>query len=114
MIIRHTDEPQKSLTKFREAININLARLNTVLKTAREPFALAHGLAPKMEIGTMEPAAYTIQSFLKIFPISRTTLYAAWKENRGPRRITVGRRVLIPRESAKRWIQELLEIQEEA
>ena len=48
--------------------------------------------------------AYTIPEFLEIYPISRTTLYRAWKEGRGPRRITIGRRVIITRKSGEEWI----------
>ena len=59
----------------------------------------------------MTAEAYTVDTFLKAYPIGRTTLYAAWSEGRGPRRVTVGRRVLIPRESAELWIQKLLEAQ---
>ena len=55
----------------------------------------------------MNPEAYTIATFLQAYPIGRTTLYAAWKEDRGPKRITVGRRVLIPRQSAEEWIRRL-------
>ena len=61
----------------------------------------------------MIPEAYTVDTFLKAYPIGRTTLYAAWSEGRGPRRVRVGRRVLIPRESAEQWIQNLPEAQGE-
>ena len=55
----------------------------------------------------MEQQAFTIPQFLDIYPISRAALYRAWAEKRGPRRVTVGRRVLIPRQSAEDWLRTL-------
>ena len=60
----------------------------------------------------MTTEASTVETFLQAYPIGRTTLYAAWKEGRGPRRLKIGRRVLIPRQSADDWIAELLDKEE--
>ena len=60
----------------------------------------------------MEPLAYTVGQFLQAFPISRTSLYAAWSEGRGPKRIKIGRRTLIPVQAADEWMEGLLQAEE--
>ena len=56
----------------------------------------------------MNIKAYSIEQFLEAHPISRTTLYRAWRAESGPKKIKVGRRVLIPVEEAEAWVQQLL------
>ncbi len=51
--------------------------------------------------------ADTIAQFLERYPISRTHLYREWAEGRGPRRVNVGRRVLIGREAGDTWFKSL-------
>ena len=60
----------------------------------------------------MDQQAYTVGQFLQVFPISRTSLYAAWSEGRGPKRIKVGRRTMIPVRAADEWMQGLLDKEE--
>ena len=57
----------------------------------------------------MEPAVFTIQQFVEVYKISRTSLYFAWKQGRGPKRIKIGRRTLIPVRAADEWLQGLLD-----
>lgn len=54
-----------------------------------------------------EVRAYTISQLLFAYPISRSTLYREWSEGRGPKRITIGRKVLIPIEAAETWLHQL-------
>lgn len=56
-----------------------------------------------------ERQAYTIDQFLSAYNISRGTLFRLWKRNEGPRRVCVGRRVLVLVEDAKTWAQALPE-----
>ena len=53
------------------------------------------------------PQAFTIPRFTHEYGISRSLLYKLWSEDRGPRRITVGTRVLIPSDAADAWFQSL-------
>lgn len=51
--------------------------------------------------------AYTVSQLLLAYPISRSTLYREWSEGRGPKRITIGRKVLIPIDAAESWLRQL-------
>ena len=55
-----------------------------------------------------DPAAYSPAEFADAHRISRATLYKLWAEGRGPRRVKVGRRTLIPGEAAAEWRQRLM------
>ena len=50
-----------------------------------------------------EPVVYTVEEFCNAHRISRGTLYALWRENEGPKRFTVGNKILITAEDAARW-----------
>jgi len=50
--------------------------------------------------------AYTVGQFCNAVGFSRRTLYTLWERNQGPPRVTVGSRVLIPREGAEAWLRE--------
>lgn len=49
------------------------------------------------------PVVYTVATFCAAHSISRTHLYMLDKAGRGPRRMKVGRRVLISAEAAAEW-----------
>lgn len=51
----------------------------------------------------MQLSAYSPAQFCDVHGIARTTLYALWKEGRGPRIFKVGRRTLISAEAAADW-----------
>lgn len=46
---------------------------------------------------------YTVPQFCDAHNVSRTHLYALWKEDKGPRLMKVGRRTLISAEAAADW-----------
>ena len=48
-------------------------------------------------------AAQSISQFCSDHAISRSTLYELWARNEGPRKMTVGRKVLISAEAAAEW-----------
>ncbi len=50
--------------------------------------------------------AYTINQFCTAVGISRRTLYTLWERNQGPPRRYVGKRVLIPRQEAEKWLHD--------
>jgi hypothetical protein len=56
--------------------------------------------------GSAEPIVYTVQEFCQAHRISRGQLYALWREDKGPRRFTVGNKVLITVEDAAEWRRE--------
>lgn len=64
-------------------------------------FAAGHGYAPQ--------AAYTIAEFCQAHRISRTHLHNLDKAGKGPRKMKVGRRVLISPEAAADWRRQLEE-----
>lgn len=52
----------------------------------------------------MNQPVYTVAEFCAAHGnISRVMLYKLWNEGRGPRRMSVGRRVLITAEAAADW-----------
>lgn len=51
----------------------------------------------------MHKAAYSPAQFCAEHGFARTTLYALFKEGRGPRTFKVGRRTLISAEAASDW-----------
>ena len=51
----------------------------------------------------MQKAAYSPAQFCTDHGIARTTLYALFKEGRGPTTFKVGRRTLISNEAAAAW-----------
>ena len=53
--------------------------------------------------------AFTVEQFLRRYPISRTSLYREWRNGGGPKRCRVGRRILITAEAAREWMQSLEE-----
>ena len=63
----------------------------------------------------MKPKAYTIKTLLETYPfLSRSGLYQAWKEKRGPKRGKAGARVFVTPEMAEEWIESLREDEEDA
>jgi hypothetical protein len=53
-----------------------------------------------------QPAAFTVDEFCDAHRISRTRLYAFWKEGRGPRYLVNGTRRLITAQAAADWTAE--------
>jgi predicted DNA-binding transcriptional regulator AlpA len=49
--------------------------------------------------------AFTISQFCAAVPISRRTLYTLWERDQGPPRAVIGKRVLIPRHEAEKWLR---------
>ncbi len=57
-------------------------------------------------VPSLEPQAYTVADFCRAYRVSNTTFYALQK--RGDiRTIKVGRRTLITRDEAQRWLNSL-------
>ena len=55
----------------------------------------------------MDKKAYSIPDFLEAYSLSRSALYQLWQEGRGPRRLMVGRKVLITNEAAQEWARSM-------
>jgi len=51
-------------------------------------------------------AAYTVAEFCAAHRMSRSRLYAEWKQGTGPKIIKIGTKVLISREAAAEWRRE--------
>jgi excisionase family DNA binding protein len=51
-----------------------------------------------------ERRAYTVEEFAAAYRISPRTLYRLWRQGTGPRRVRVGRRILITVEDAEAWM----------
>ncbi len=71
--------------------------------TQLSPQAIAgvgHNRGPPLE---GEPAMYTIEAFCAAHMISRSGLYALWRQGIGPRTVKLGRAVKVTRESAAQW-----------
>jgi len=51
----------------------------------------------------MEQRAYSISEFCAAYGISKVFLHSLWKRGEGPRRLKVGRKILITREAAAAW-----------
>jgi len=47
--------------------------------------------------------AYSVAEFCQLYRLGLTSLYALWKLGKGPPRMRVGRRVLIPAAGAAEW-----------
>lgn len=68
---------------------------NTTSPPAAEPFG--------------EPAFYTVKTFCHHHGgISPATLYRLWAAGKGPRRVRVGARTMVPVEAAREWRAQLL------
>ena len=52
--------------------------------------------------------AFTINDFCKAYSISRSLFYKLKEQNKAPKTLTVGKRVLVSNESAQEW-QESME-----
>lgn len=55
----------------------------------------------------MQHAAFTIAEFCEAHRISKEHLHRLWRNGEGPRRMQVGRRVLITAEAAADWRKQL-------
>jgi predicted DNA-binding transcriptional regulator AlpA len=51
----------------------------------------------------------TVDEFLRLEKISKSTLYAMWREGRGPQYHKIGRRILISAESRAAWRKNLID-----
>jgi len=51
------------------------------------------------------PIVYTVRQFCQAAQISKATLYELWARGEGPPRCQFGRRVMIPKTKALRWIE---------
>lgn len=49
----------------------------------------------------------TVNEFVSLYRISRASLYRFWSRNKGPKRVQVGKRVLISVRAAEDWIKQL-------
>lgn len=50
-----------------------------------------------------EREAFTVTEFAQAYRLSRATLYNLWKGGEGPKRMRVGRRVVVSRDAAEQW-----------
>lgn len=57
----------------------------------------------------VEKQAYSPKEFAATYSVSLRGLYRLWEEGRGPRRCSVGRRVLIRRADADAWLEDQVE-----
>lgn len=55
-----------------------------------------------------DPPMYDVETFCQAHSFGRAKLYELWAEGRGPARIKVGRRTLIPGEAAADWRRRML------
>lgn len=55
-----------------------------------------------------DPAMYDVDAFCEAHSFGRAKLYELWAEGRGPARVKVGRRTLIPGEAAAAWRRQML------
>lgn len=56
----------------------------------------------------MDKSCYTVNEFCAEHGgISRVMLYSLWRDGKGPRRMQVGRRVLITAEAAADWRKQM-------
>jgi hypothetical protein len=62
-------------------------------------------IGPMTNAMTLERKAYTLSEFLEAFRISRASYYKLRGENRGPREIRVGVKILILATDAEAWAQ---------
>ena len=49
--------------------------------------------------------AYSITEFCTAYGISKVFLHSLWNRGEGPRRLKIGRKVLITREAAEEWVK---------
>jgi predicted DNA-binding transcriptional regulator AlpA len=64
-------------------------------------FGVGHSKGPPLQ------EAYSPEQFCVLFAISRSSLYKAWREKRGPKFYKIGQSVRISREAAVEWIHDL-------
>lgn len=48
---------------------------------------------------------YTVAEFCEVTSICKATLYELWRRGDGPPRVKLGRRTLIPKAKAVRWLE---------
>ena len=53
--------------------------------------------------------AFSVRGFCQAFNISRAKLYHLWGDRRGPTRVRIDGKILIPRKDALRWLESLPE-----
>jgi excisionase family DNA binding protein len=53
------------------------------------------------------PLAFTVEEFAEAYRLSRATVYNMWRDGEGPTRMRVRGRVLISRDAAERWRQQI-------
>jgi len=54
-----------------------------------------------------EVLAFTVEEFAEAFRLSRATIYNLWRDGAGPARMRVRGRVLISRDAADKWRQQV-------
>ena len=54
-----------------------------------------------------DPPMYDVETFCQAHSFGRAKLYELWAEGRGPARVKIGRRTLIPGEAAAAWRQSM-------
>ena len=57
----------------------------------------------------VQPLVYTVQEFCQAHRISRGQLYSLWRAGKGPRRFSVGSKVLIAANDASEWLRRSIE-----
>lgn len=62
---------------------------------------------PSPAMAVDRPLVFTVATFCSAHQISRTHLYTLDKSGNGPRRMKVGRRVLISAEAARDWREQM-------
>jgi predicted DNA-binding transcriptional regulator AlpA len=58
----------------------------------------------------MEELAYSPKQFCKVAGFSLSRLYKSWREGTGPDYFKLGKRTVIPGESARQWLQQRAEV----
>lgn len=51
-----------------------------------------------------QPPVYSIEDFCRAFRIGRSKLYQLWEQDKGPRTVKIGTRVLISADAAQEWL----------
>lgn len=61
----------------------------------------------QVQIADSQKLGLSIVEFCRQVDISRSLFYVLEKEGKAPRSVKIGRRRIIPVESAQRWLQEM-------
>ncbi len=95
--------PRKILAD--ELARVIAATLRDNLPTPPEPIPdRRHNPGPPLD---SEPLIYDLAGFCIAYRVSRSKLYALWREGLGPKTHRLGRSLRISREAAHAWVERL-------